>query len=485
MTQIATAALTAAVTLYLVRVLDPGGFGDFSLALGIVGLLIVPADFGIAAAAGKLIAESLGERSRMAHVFRRALVQKGLVAGALSITLFALAEPLARLFDSDPLAGTLRGMSLALFGQAMFLLPDRTLVGLGRIQARFANVLQESAIEAASTVALVMVGLGAAGAALGRGIGYTAGAALGVLLVMRIVGGPSRGTREALPAPAPLVQLALPMFMFAVAWTAFVQIDAVIIGIIRGSEAVGIYQAPVRIVTFLGLIGLALAVAVAPRFATELGRSKDGAILGQTLRGLIIIHMALVPFIVVWATPLVNLVLGPDYGDSAPVLRALALFVLLQGVGPLLTTTVHYAGDLSVIRARVPITLFAIAINVVLDIWLIRSIGLVGAAIGTTVGFLVYLAPHVRICEQLIAGFEIRPSAMTSARCCVAAAACGAVLAAIGTSDLPAWQLVAGVPVGLVCYTAALMLVREVTPAEVRLVFSRIRSSAPLRSVEG
>ena len=65
----------------------------------------------------------------------------------------------------------------------------------------------------------------------------------------------------------------------------------------------------------------------------------------------------LIPPLVVWATPIVDLLLGPSYGESVDVLRALAPYVLLASLGPLLSLTVNYLGEA---RSRIPLAIGAI-----------------------------------------------------------------------------------------------------------------------------
>jgi O-antigen/teichoic acid export membrane protein len=57
-TQVVTAALTGLLTLYLTRTLGPHSFGEFSLAIGVVGVLLVVADGGIASSAGRFLPSS-------------------------------------------------------------------------------------------------------------------------------------------------------------------------------------------------------------------------------------------------------------------------------------------------------------------------------------------------------------------------------------------------------------------------------------------
>lgn len=79
-----------------------------------------------------------------------------------------------------------------------------------------------------------------------------------------------------------------------------------------------------RFVTFLHYPGFAVANGVAPRVASGQAGSSEVGTFGATLRYLVIFQAALIAPIVVWAEPIVDLLLGKGYEESADVLRALA-----------------------------------------------------------------------------------------------------------------------------------------------------------------
>jgi O-antigen/teichoic acid export membrane protein len=148
------------------------------------------------------------------------------------------------------------------------------------------------------------------------------------------------------------------------------------------------------------------------------------------------------------------------------VLRAMTPFIVLQGIGPLLAVSVNYLGEA---RRRVPIALAALAVNVAIDVALLREIGVVAGAIGTSVAWLIYVGGHAVICHRLL---DIRPRALavTLARSLLAAAAMAGVLLAFGTGDVPVALLVAGLVAGTAVYAAVLFATRELTRADLALV---------------
>jgi O-antigen/teichoic acid export membrane protein len=172
----------------------------------------------------------------------------------------------------------------------------------------------------------------------------------------------------------------------------------------------------------------------------------------------------LVAPLVVWAPSIVNLALGPGYGASVDVLRALGPYVLLLGVGPLLALSVNYLGEA---RSRVPLAIGTVTLNAVIDVILIPRIGIVAGAIGTDVAFTFFVVGHVVIIRRLI-DLPLRPLGISVARLSLAALAMAAVLFAFGTGKLGAAELIVGGILALVTYFAVLMATAELTPVHLR-----------------
>jgi O-antigen/teichoic acid export membrane protein len=471
-TQITTAAFTAVLTVYLVRTLGPDDYGVFALALGIGTALTIVADVGITPSAARFIAERGPDPGAVRRLVANAATLKIAALVPLSAALAALAGPIANAYGDPDLEAPLRLMALALTGQSMFALYREAFVALGRLYMTWRVVLLESAVETAASVALVAGGAQAAGAMLGRAAGYVFGAVVGAFLLRRLLGRlPARAVSEPDVRRRTLVAYAGVVFLIDVAFTLFEQIDVLLIGAIIGTHAVGVFEAPLRLTVFLAYGGQALALAVAPRLARR--GAPDVRAFTAATRYLLLLQGALLAPVLVWATPIVDLVLGHSYAESASVLRALAPFVFLSGLGTYITITVNYLGEA---RRRVPLAIVAVLINAAIDLALLPSIGVVGGAIATDIAFGVFVAGHFWICRDAL-DIPLRPLAFSLARCLAAVAVMAGVLALFGTSSLSPIEWVAGSTGALVAYVLALRLLGELDRDEIALGRRALRAA--------
>ena len=461
--KIGSAIFTGALTLFLVRYLGPGEYGVYALAISVGSLLLVPADVGVSRSAARFIAERRGEGSEIAAVLRHAITLKAIGVGTVAGTLAVLAGPIADAYGVPELKTPLRIVALALIGQSFVMLVLTTFEALGRSSLGFRLASAESALEASSSIALVLAGAGVAGAVGGRAIGYGVAAVVGLLLLLGGTkrGGPSRKLASGM-AMRTIATYAGALFVIDVAFAAFAQIDVLLIGAFLDPRSAGYFSAPAQILTFTSFASLALAAGVAPRLARAPGREPDVASFQSALRLVVALQFAMaVPF-VVWAQPITELLLGPDFAESADIFRALGPYILLFGPGGLLALGINYLGEA---RRRVPLAISAIAINAAIDVVLIPKIGIVAGAIGTDVAYLYFFVGHLVICRRLI-DLRLRPLALTLLRAALAAAFMAAVLFAFGTSSLSAVELVSGALLGLIAYGLTLVATGEIRPEE-------------------
>jgi O-antigen/teichoic acid export membrane protein len=463
--QVAAAVLTAVLTIFLVRRLGPEGYGVFSLAFGIGVLVVLPADFGISAATARFVAERRESRRLVTAVLAHGLKLKLISAAIAGGALFVLAGPIASAYDTPALAWPLRGIALSVIGQSVLYYYGNAFIALGRTALNLRAVITESIFEFTASTTLVLLGAGATGAAFGRAIGYAFGVAVALVLIVRLLGRRAVEVRGAEPLPGlNMLRYAGALLIVEGAYTMFGQVDALIIGGFLGATSVGLFQGPLRITALLSYPGLALSAGISPRLARREGHEPDVGALTIGLRWLIVLQGAMMAPLIVWAGPIVNLIFGPAYSESAAVLRGLAPYIFLSGFAPLVSTVVDYLGEA---RRRIPIALGTLALNLAIDIVYIPKIGIVAGAIGTSAAYAIYVPAHLRICAQLLP-LKLRPLASTFLRCALAAAAMAAVLYAVGRSDLTAFDWALGLSVGTAAYGSILFATGEIRAREVR-----------------
>jgi O-antigen/teichoic acid export membrane protein len=465
--QLTSAVFTATLTLVLVRTLSTDGYGIFALAVGVGALATIPSDLGISASAARFIADHRDDPAAVAAVLARALRLKVVISGAVSLALIASAGLIADAYGEPDLAWPVRAIGIAVFGQSLMLLFGATFISQGRTSRNLRLVFGESVVEFGATIALVLLGTGATGAAFGRAAGYAFGAVLGIAMMLRLLAS-ARTARASGRGPGTRRLAGYAANLAVVDWvyTGLHYLDTIVLGAFSGVAAVGLFQAPFRIIAFLNYPGQAISTGVSPRMARGEGRRPNVRAFASALRLLLLLQVALFVVLLVWADPIVELLFGADYEQSGGVLRLLAPYVLLSGLAPLVSVTANYLG---VARRRIPIALAALAVNAVLDFTLIPTIGVEGAAIATSAGFAVYVPAHLHLCARET-GLSLRPMAATLARALVAGAVFAAVLLALGTSSLSLPEAIAGLSLGPLAYLGALALTGELRRDDVRLV---------------
>ena len=464
------AVCSGALLIFLTRYLSLEEYGVFVLAMSVGALVALPSDLGIAQSAARYAAEAIGDKRLIAAIVSDAVRVKLLASTVVSLALIALAGPIASAYGTPELEWPLRIVALSIFCETFLLLYNALFQALGRISAYLRVVTLESLSEVSLSVSIVLLGGGAAGALAGRAAAYAVAAGYGVFVI-------SRTLRERLPLRRSsgnarrILGYGSALLIIDGAFTLFSRIDALLIGAILSVEAVALFEVPIMLVGFLAFVGQSVASGVAPRMARTADGEPDLVALQRGLAIMVAFQGVFLAPLIVWAGPILDLLVGAKYADSAEVLRALAPFAFLVGVSPMLALSVNYLGEA---RRRVPIAIAALLLNVAIDVALLSEIGIVAAAIGTNVAYGFYAAAHLWILHR-VAGLSVRPILLGIGRTLVAVAAMCGVLLALGTGDVALWVLFIGAPLSMSVYLAALVLVRAVSIDDLRGAVDSVR----------
>jgi O-antigen/teichoic acid export membrane protein len=457
-TKMVGAVLTAGLTIFLGRTLSPEAYGAFAFAMGVLTFAALLGDLAITASASRFLGERRDDLEAAAAVFRTALWMKVALALVTSIVLLLVAKPLCEAFNAADATGAVRGIAVSLFFESLFVLVLSTFVSVARIRSNTIIAFWESTVEVTTSVALVLLGAGAAGAAFGRATGYAVGLVVGLVLIHRVLG-PLRGpTGEGPGVPVRTIgRYAAAMIPVDAAFRAFDAIDVLLIAaVIGGGAPVAAFQLPMRLMLFLDYPASAVSSAVAPRFS----RGPDGPDMRTFLAALrftMLLQVVFVAPLLIWPEALIHIPFGDRYPEAAGVMRGLVPFVVLSGLAQLVTVSVNYLGEGA---RRVPIAIVMLSVNIGLDLLLLPRWGIVGAAIGTSVAYAIWVPSHVWILRQQ-AGLPLRPIFVTGLRSLVAAAVMCGVLALLGTGLVPLWRMAIGAIVGPGAYVLTLIAIGE------------------------
>lgn len=163
------------------------------------------------------------------------------------------------------------------------------------------------------------------------------------------------------------------------------RIDVILIGLLAGDAAVGVYGVAYRLMETALFVSWTLARALTP----DLVRARDGAELARPVRlGVVLLFSLYLPYgaiLAISGNQLAALLFGSQY-DTGSVLVLLSAAPLLFGIG-------HFATVTLFARRPTPIVLIAtataLAINLLLNLLLLPHLHAEAAALAKTVAFAV------------------------------------------------------------------------------------------------
>jgi O-antigen/teichoic acid export membrane protein len=471
--RILSAAFTIVLTLFLVRKLGPTGYGVLALAVSIGTILLLVSDLGITLSSSRFAAEKPRDRAHAAGVLRTALWLKLIASSVATVVLVLIAPLLADAFDTPALTLPLRLIAIAAAAQGFGGVIGAWFTSLGRVSNTLGYTLVESSVETTASICLVLLGSGAAGAVAGRAIGYTVAAILVAALAIRLVGWPAmREARKGFPARQ-IAAYGVALLIIDGVFVIFDRVDVLIIGALLSSTSAGVFEAAFRILLFLTYPAFAVGAGFTPRLAEGQRTETETARFMNALRYMILVYLLLAAPVLVWATPIVGLMLGDGYSGSAAVLRAMAPALILTGLAPVLAGAANFLGEA---RRRVPLAIGALLVNIVIDLILVPRIGIVAGAIGTSAAYVLYTGGHVWICERAL-GVRFSRLLPTVGRGLIAGAVAALALFAMGTHHLSPLEWIAGSALALTGFVTALVLLRELSLQELRAALNLLRAS--------
>ena len=469
LTQLSTAAFTAALTIFLVRELGPRDFGLFSLAVSVGALVMLPSDFGISGSAARFAAERRDDWPAVAALLSDALRLKLAISGAVSLALIVLAGPIADAYGEPALAWPIRWIAIVVVAQSLVAFYRYAFNALRDAKFGLKLVFSESAMEFAASIALVVAAGGAAGASAGRAVGYAFGAVLAIGMAVRRLGPAAvRKSQRLGDARRRLARYAGALFVIETAFAASVQVAPLMIGAFLGPREVGVFQAPNRLLVVLTYPAVAISNGVAPRLSRGEGQEPDVQTYAVSLRILIIFHALMLAPLVAWAEPIVALVLGPGYEESAEVLQVLGPYIFVAGLANVLAVGLNYLGEA---RRRLPVSIIEVVLTVGLSAALIPTVGLMGAAYVTDIVSVLFVVLLLRILVRVV-DLPLRPLLLSTVRALCGAAAMAGILLLFGT-ELAPWEWIAGLAAGTAAFVAVVVATGEVTLGELRALGER------------
>lgn len=370
------AAVAFVVGLVVARYLGPASYGTLALAIAVVTVLLPLGGLGTDSILIQRLAEYGPTSPRSQALLRAASSVRAtgaIITAAAALAFAALRSPTEALAIVLVSPALLSGPFEAGWGWVLASGRVGLLVGV-----RFAI----TAVAAAARLTVVALDGGVPALAAVTGIEILALALAAAWVARR------QGARFA-PRPASrraMLRESLPLLVSGLFFVVMLRVDLFLVDLVLGSAETGQYAAVTRFAEASYLVASVAVAAAAPRIiaAHRADSTAYRVAYRRLLRQLLALSAVAALVLSVIAEPLVRVLLGEEYLAAAPVLAVYAWSAVPVYLG---TARDRLAIDLAVTRTSVVNTTAGAAINVVLNLILLPTVGLIGAGIATVVSY--------------------------------------------------------------------------------------------------
>jgi stage V sporulation protein B len=375
------------------RILGPADYGRYGLVVTLTTMVIILIGNGIPTAMAKYISEVYDTNPRLVSLIKRqAIILQSILIGAITVVFFLLAPVISKILG-DPTLTPLFQMSTLIipaFALASFYFSYYTGLHKFNIQSVLKTLRSVFKI-------LAIIGLAYFFRVPGSIIGYAA-AAFSVFVVAFFIDRfkvykelkNQRNIQETDKDISfdwrKLVNYAWQIILFFLAYELLISIDLYLVkGILRDDYQTGIYNASLTIGRIPYYIFYALTVILLPvisKSTSENNKKKTAEIINQSLRLMLILLVPMVMLMSVFSRPLIRLFYSHRYIDAA-----YPMSILVWGVGFL---TIFYVfcfvmSGAGKVKKPMIISMIGLALNTILNYFLIKKYGITGSAIATSI----------------------------------------------------------------------------------------------------
>lgn len=360
---------------YFARVLGASPMGVFFLFQALLGMLAIPADFGLRSAVEKRISEGEAPgRYLSSAVLLKFAPTAVIVAGVL------LSRPLVNDYLGAELA-TLLAVAIVIQDAAKFAI----VVLKGELRVGETAVLQVARQATWVTVSVVLVTLGFGPASLVYGLL----AGFGVVLVWGWYKVSLVPSRPSLRHARSLFDYGKHNVVSSVGGYFYNWMDVALIGLFLTQSHVGAYEMAWRVTSVVLLLSRSIASSIFPQvsqWSAEDAREQIEALLPEALTPSLILVIPAFFGTVLLSKEILGLVFGPEYTIATLALVVLMFDQVVEG-GQVIFGRSLQAVNRPDLAARA--TVVGVVLNLVLNLVLIDQFGITGAAVATMVASLV------------------------------------------------------------------------------------------------
>ncbi len=348
--QLVSTILAGIAFIIIARILGPGTYGIYTLAIAVSALFGAVGDFGIGTAFNKFISEY------RAHD-RINSIEKLLADGFATVVIVGLLFALLTLLFSGLLASTVMHnasyayivdvVSLIVFLSLLYTPAYSALVGFGKGAYVAVIMASQTLVQAVIGITLALYGFGAVAPIIGIISGFVVGISIAIYYLYVKLGMKLRAPSFA--RIRKLMGFSLPLAASNVLGAISNNFSLLFLGIFVLPAIIGYIGVATRTISILGILTGSISLSILPMFSSTLttGMKRHiGRIYNYSMYVAFLLITPVILFIAVLAKPFVVTVFSATYGGSA-------LFVAIIGIGTLIGLVGSYTSMLLISASKV------------------------------------------------------------------------------------------------------------------------------------
>ncbi len=373
----------------------PEEYGLLFLAISIFGSALLFSRMGIQKSAARYVTEYREiDPGQVRNIVRTSIAAIAATSIVVGFTLVVLREPIAEAFGEPAL------VSLLFLG--FFYVLFRTLNNYVYTIFQGFNLIERSALLSicsqlgilVGVVTFAALGYGAIGGLTGYVVGYGLGTLVGLTLLSRTLRG-----YEATPTESGLrrriLEYSIPLTATGAANILYKRVDTILVGFFLSPVAVAYYTLAKQISDFVIAPADALGFTISPSYGEHKAREdpqRAARLYEMAFEHTILFYVPAAAGLALVAEPTIELVFGADYAGATPVIQVFSIFVVLQAIDKITNDGLDYLGRA---KHRAIVKTSTGVLNFGLNLALIPTIGVVGAAISTVIGYGIMVTVNV------------------------------------------------------------------------------------------
>ncbi len=452
----------------LARLLSAEQYGLLYLSISIFSVIILLTSFGFSRSAARYITDyEENDPGQIPYIIRASLLYCAVALLLVGFSFTVFREQIAHWLGEPDLQPLLLVGILYVIFYSFVEYCRRIFQGFKSIKKSATLHVVNTSFKFVFVVLLVVIGFDAVGALVGYVVGLAITSVFGAVLLYRTVTEYKTSTKAEPGLRRKLFEYSLPITLTSSGTVLIKRVDVILIGFFLNPVAVGYYTVSKQIIDFVVKPANSLGFSISPRYSEQVSNGNYGqaaTLYQDALHSMVLLYAPAAIGLFLVADPAVTLIFGQEYHGAIPVVQVFSFYVLIQAISYVTGSGLDYLGKAkyrAVLKGTIAVG------NVILNIILIPTIGIIGAALATVLTYGFYVTGNVYLMHRELP-LDWPEILANTTKALLIASVMGAIVFALSAYITGYLSLIAVIGTGIAIWAALSIATGVIEPQEIR-----------------